>query len=217
MTQSPEPQQPTPPPAASPPAAPPPSGWAPPPTAAPVVGPAGLVYGDVPNRSIAYIIDIIILAIVNVIIGAVLSAIGLNPWTVDLNATTIGGLVTYNPLVGLLLAVIYTAISAGYFIYLWTTMRATLGQRVLGLQVGNAANGATITSEQGIKRWIALGAPFGIAQALNPLPGLGILIGLAAFAWFIALLYTTAVSPTKQGLHDKFAETIVAKVARSVA
>ena len=70
------------------------------------------------------------------------------PWTVDLNATTIGDLVTYNPLVGLLLAVIYTAISAGYFIYMWTTMRATLGQRVLGLQVGNAANGATITQEQ---------------------------------------------------------------------
>jgi uncharacterized RDD family membrane protein YckC len=67
-----------------------------------------------------------------------------------------------------------------------------------------------------VKRWLALGAPFGIAQALNPLPGLGILIGLAAFVWFIALLVTTAQSPTKQGLHDRYAGTVVVKAARAV-
>jgi uncharacterized RDD family membrane protein YckC len=183
---------------------------------APVPGPAGLYYADVPNRAIAYIIDAIILGIINLIVGAVLGAIGLNAFTVDVNATTIGGLLSYNPIVGLIQAVIFAAISGAYFIYLWTTMRGSVGQKVLGMQVGNASDGKTLTMEQAVKRWLALGAPFGIAQALNPLPGLGILIGLAAFIWFIALLVTTAQSPTKQGLHDRYAGTVVVKAAHAV-
>lgn len=183
---------------------------------APVAGPAGLYYADVPNRTIAYIIDAIILGVINLIVGAILGAIGLNAFTVDVNATTISGLLSYNPIVGLLQAVIFAAISGAYFIYTWTTMRGSPGQKVLGMQVGNASDGATLTTDQAIRRWIALGAPFGIAQALNPVPGLGILIGLAAFVWFIALLVTTAQSPTKQGIHDQFANTVVVKAARAV-
>jgi uncharacterized RDD family membrane protein YckC len=184
---------------------------------APVAGPAGLYYADVPNRSIAYIIDAIILGIINLFAGAILGAIGLNAVTINTSATTIGGLINYNPVVGLIQAVIFTAISAAYFIYTWTALRGSPGQKVLGMQVGNAADGKTLTTEQAVKRWVALGAPFGIAQALNPLPGLGILIGLAAFVWFIALLVTTAQSPTKQGYHDRYAGTVVVKAARSVA
>lgn len=183
---------------------------------APVAGPAGLYYADVPNRSIAYIIDAIILGITNLVVSGILGAIGLNAYTVNLGATTLNGLLNYNPVVGLIQAVLFTAISGGYFIYTWTSMRGSLGQKVLGMQVGNAADGKTLTMDQAIKRWIALGAPFGIAQALNPLPGLGILLGLAAFVWFIALLVTTAQSPTKQGLHDQYAGTVVVKAARSV-
>jgi uncharacterized RDD family membrane protein YckC len=183
---------------------------------APVPGPAGLYYGDVPNRAIAYIIDAIILGVLNLVVGAILAAIGLKAFTVDVNATSISGLLSYNPIVGLLQAVIFAAISGASFIYTWTTMRGSPGQKILGMQVGNAADGATLTTEQAVRRWLALGAPFGIAQALNPLPGLGILIGLAAFVWFIALLITTAQSPTKQGLHDQFANTVVVKAARAV-
>jgi uncharacterized RDD family membrane protein YckC len=219
---------PDPPPAGGPPAGGPPAG-SPPPSApglpswtsnltstAPVPGPAGLYYADVPNRTIAYIIDAIILGIINAIVGAILGAIGLNAFTVNTNATELTNLLTYNPVVGLIQAVLFAAISGAYFVYTWTSMRGSPGQKVLGMQVGNATDGATLTMEQAIKRWIALGAPFGIAQALNPLPALGLLIGLASLAWFIALLYTTAQSPTKQGIHDKYAGTIVAKAARSV-
>jgi uncharacterized RDD family membrane protein YckC len=152
-----------------------------------------------------------------VIIIVILGAIGLNATSVNQNATGLGDLVSYNPVVGVIQALIFTAINGVYFIYLWTTQRGTIGQRLLSLQVGNASDGSTIKSDAGIKRWIALGAPFSIAQALNPLPGLGILIAVAAFIWFIALLYTTATSPTKQGIHDKYANTIVAKAARTVA
>ena len=44
--------------------------------------------------------------------------------------------------------------------------------------------------------------------------GLGVLANLVAFIWFLALLYTTAKSPTHQGLHDQYAHTMVVKSAR---
>jgi uncharacterized RDD family membrane protein YckC len=113
-------------------------------------------------------------------------------------------------------ALLGLALSAGYYIYTWTAMRGTIGQKALGMQVGNAADGATLTMEQAIKRWLALGGVFALAQFLNPLPGLGILIGLASLVWVIALLYTTASSPTKQGLHDRYASSVVVKAARAV-
>jgi uncharacterized RDD family membrane protein YckC len=177
-------------------------------------GPAGYVYADVPNRAIAYIIDAIILAIIGVIVGIILGAIGLATLNLNVNSSTFG---QYNFVAGVISALILTAINGAYFVYTWTTMRASPGQRALGMQVGNAADGATLTMEQAIKRWIALGAPFSIAQALNPLPGLGLIIGLAALGWFIALVVTTAQSPTKQGLHDQYANTVVVKSARAVA
>jgi uncharacterized RDD family membrane protein YckC len=184
--------------------APPPTGWAAPPP--PVqAGPAGFVYADVPNRAIAYIIDVIILAIVNLIAFAVLSAVGLS---------IISGL-EYNYFAGLILALVSLVVSGAYFIYTWTAMRGTVGMKALGMQIGNAGDGKTLTMEQAVRRWIALGAPFGIAQALNPLPGIGILLGLVAFGWFIYLLWTTYSSPTKQGFHDKFANTMVVKAART--
>jgi uncharacterized RDD family membrane protein YckC len=85
------------------------------------------------------------------------------------------------------------------------------------MQVGNAADGATMTMEQAVRRWLALGGVFTLAQTLNPLPLLGVLLGLAALIWVIALIVTTAQSPTKQGLHDQFATTIVVKAARAVS
>ena len=203
------------PPAAPPPASPPPAlnTWTA--MSAPqTAGPAGYVYADVPNRAIAYIIDAIILAIIGIVVAIILGTIGLASVNLNVNDPNFG---QYSLVAGLVAAIINTAINGAYFIYTWTTMRASPGQKVLGMQVGNAADGATLTTEQAIKRWIALGAPFGIAQALNPLPGLGLLIGLAALAWFIALLVTTAQSPTKQGLHDQYANTVVVKSARAVA
>jgi uncharacterized RDD family membrane protein YckC len=195
----------------TPPPAPPPAGWAAPPP--PVqAGPAGFYYADVPNRAIAYIIDAIILAIVNVIAFAVLAGIGLNPVTIDFNNP---GVVSYNFVAGVIAAIVGLVISGAYFLYTWTAMRGTVGMKVLGMQVGNAGDGKTLTMEQAVRRWIALGAPFSVAQAFNPAPALGALIGLAAFAWFIFLLYTTYSSPTKQGFHDKFANTMVVKAARA--
>jgi len=219
-----------PPPAAAPPAgpgagAPPPQmpAWAAQITSREVVaGPAGLFYADVPNRIFALIIDYIILFVITLILGIIVYSIVGSPTKVvevqDPNSLLGVRFDTQtNYISSLLLAAVSIAISASYFIYTWTTMRATVGQKVLGMQVGNQTDGATLTMDQAVKRWLALGGIFSLTQALNPLPLLGLLIGLASIAWVIFLLITTAQSPTKQGWHDKFAGTIVAKAARAVA
>ena len=183
--------------------------WAPPP--APVqAGPAGFVYGDVPNRAIAYILDVILISIINVIAFAILAGVGLSIVSGDITTGF-----EYNYVAGLILGLVGLAISAAYFIYTWTAMRGTLGMKVLGLQVGNAGDGKTLTMNQGIRRWAIIVAPSVIAQALNGLPVIGWVLGLAAFAWFIFLLYTTWKSPTKQGYHDHFANSMVVKASRT--
>ena len=164
-------------------------------------GPAGLVYADLPNRVIAYIIDAIILGIVNIIVFAILSGIGLSIVTINVTG------VSTNYFASLIYAVIGLAISGGYFWYTWTKMRATIGMKVLGMQIGDAGDGKTLTNDQAIRRWIALSS-FSIAQALNPIGGIGTIIGLIAFIYVLYLIYTTYKSPTKQGfrrhlrLHD---------------
>ena len=210
----------SPPPDNRPPAPPGPSG--PPPASAwmnqltstaPVAGPAGLYYADVPNRIIAYIIDAIIVGIINGVVGVVLPSV-ISP---NLNATNLGDLFVIN-WVGLIAhGVVSLAISGAYFIYMWTRMRYTVGMMLLGMQVGNETDGKTLTINQAAIRWALLYAPAGLSFSIFAAPALGGLLVLAAFIWQIALLVTTAQSPTKQGLHDRYAHTIMVKAARSVA
>ena len=190
--------------------APPPTGWAAPPP--PVqAGPAGFVYADVPNRAIAYIIDVILVGIVAAIIGGVLAGIGLSTGsfregTLDFELNFVGLIVS---------AIVGAALSAAYFIYTWTSMRGTVGMKVLGMQIGNAVDGKTLTMDQATRRWLVIAAPGILAQILIVIPAIGVLIGLLAFGWFLYLLWTTYSSPTKQGFHDKFANTMVVKAART--
>jgi uncharacterized RDD family membrane protein YckC len=189
---------------------------------APTPGPAGLFYADVPNRIFAYIIDAIIVGIAGVILGIILFAVLGPPQKVTVvpDSSQFLGFRTdtsTNFVSFLAFAILGLALSAGYFIYTWTAMRGTIGMKALGMQIGNAVDGSTITMDQAIRRWLALGGIFSLAQTLNGFPGIGILIGLASLIWTIALLVTTAQSPTKQGLHDQFAGTMVVKAARSVA
>ena len=160
----------------------------------------GLVYGDVPNRIIAIIIDGIVLAVINAVIFGVIFAIV---------SGVIGSVVS---------GIIGLAIGGFYFVYLWTNNRATLGMRVLSLQIGTAGTGTTITRDQAIRRWLALYAIFTIAQVLTSgLPGIGAVVSFLALGWVIFLLWTTSQSPTKQGWHDKFANTQIVKAANAVS
>lgn len=204
------------PPPDSPEPAPPPSApvaWETAKAAAPVPGVAGFVYADVPNRIIALIIDLIILGIINIVITAVIGAVMGSQYDIKID-DNLNVSVTTNFLSAGVTLIATLAVDAAYWIYMWTAQRGSVGQKVLGMQVGNFPDGATLTQNQAIRRWVALGGPLPIVQTLNQIPVLGALIGIATLVYFIYLLYSTAKSPTKQGFHDIFANSVVVKAAR---
>ena len=43
---------------------------------------------------------------------------------------------------------------------------------------------------------------------------IGLILGAMGVAWMLLLLYTMAQSPSRQGLHDRYAHTIVTKARR---
>lgn len=169
-------------------------------------GPApGVAYADLVQRIIAYIIDAILLSVVYFILAAVLGGI------LIVSAGFTGAIVALVVLGGL-----YLVGSALYFIYTWTAMRASPGQRVLGLETVNAADGATITRDQAIRRWAYLFGPSALSTVVQfTLAGqLGILsslVTLAVFVYYIYLLYSASRSPKRQGFHDVQSNTVVIK------
>ena len=75
-------------------------------------------------------------------------------------------------------------------------------------QVGNAFDGQPLTLTQAVKRWLGLGLFLSLFAVTPALYGLA---SLAQFVWVIVLFVTTWRSPTKQGLHDRFANTAMVR------
>lgn len=196
--------------------APPPAGgsWqAPPPVmVAAAAGPApGILYADLITRVIAFIIDAILLGILSAFISLALGALLL-------------GFLLSGGIFGVIIATVLLSaatlfLSALYFIWGWTNpaMRASLGQKALGLQTVNAADGATLTREQALRRWGWLYGVFVLANVVQlvlngtDLSILGSLVSLATFAYFVFLIWTTYKDPKRQGFHDIKATTVVVK------
>jgi uncharacterized RDD family membrane protein YckC len=172
-----------------------PVAWAPPstayaPTGLEVPGVPGLRFGSTLHRVLAYWIDGILVAIAATIVAGIAASAASG-------STAIATLVS---------AVVYLGIEFLYFVGLWTsTSRATLGMRFMKLQIGNAFDGKTLTMTQAVTRWFALGLPF---QAAGFVPQLAAIAGLAGL-WTLVLLVSTAVSPTRQGVHDRIANSAI--------
>ncbi|HET8784315.1 MAG TPA: RDD family protein, partial [Candidatus Limnocylindrales bacterium] len=107
----------------------------------------GLVFASTGARFVAYIVDGFLLAVIGIIIGSILGAFGLETIRSQppLGPSGVPDYSAYfapDP-VGSLVGV---AVSALYFIGSWTGgRRATLGQRLLAIQVGNAFDGRALT------------------------------------------------------------------------
>jgi len=159
-------------------------------------GPApGVAYADLVTRIIALVIDAVILGIAWVVISIV------------------AGIFTFGNLglaliVGLVFGIIWAALTGVYSVYTWTTMRATYGQKFMKLETVNAADGATLTRDQAIKRWAFLWGPAALGMIV---PIIGVLISLAAMVYSLYLLYTASQSAKRQGFHDVQAGTVVVK------
>lgn len=162
-------------------------------------------FADTTSRFVAYIIDSILVSIVGWIIAAVLR---LGQTTVVQSGNTTGA---YFSVAGAAFAVPWVLVGFMYFVFFWTGgRRATPGQRIFKLQVGNAFDGKALTVTQATKRWLALGTFLSLFAVL---PTIYPFASLVEFVWIIALIVTTVRSPTKQGLHDRFANTAVVRPA----
>jgi uncharacterized RDD family membrane protein YckC len=172
-----------------------------------MAGPGGVALSDAPSRIIATFIDFIILGIVGFIVSTI---------TTGIFGDTYGivGLATYKAqsLIGALVTVaVMLALTGIYFVYTWTKMNGqTIGNRVMKLSVRDQATGGPITQNQGILRWLYLGGPWAVSFLYGW--SFGWLLSLVVLGYYIYLLYSIATDPLRQGLHDKQAKTVVAKI-----
>ena len=166
---------------------------------------AGIAYADLGIRIGAFVIDYIILIIVALLLNAILAAI--------LFTSLFAGSTGVFLIGAFLVVAINLALGLVYFVYTWTTMKASPGQRMLGLMTVNEADGSALTQNQAITRYLVMFAPGYVAgMASNVVGGLiGLLLSLAGLAWTIFLIYTTANDSKRQGYHDKMAKSVVVK------
>jgi len=164
------------------------------------------VYAGTGARFVAYLIDAILLAVVSSIITLPFASSIVNESLANPGAFDAGNPIPVGPTAGIG-TVVLLVLEAAYFVLLWSSSgRATLGMRLLKLQVGDATTGNRIPVATGFRRWLAFGSWL---QLLGFVPILGAFASLATFAWQLILLVTTASHPQKQGLHDRFANTAI--------
>jgi uncharacterized RDD family membrane protein YckC len=169
--------------------------WAAPAGRAAVPVTEGLVIAGTFTRLVAYAADVLLLTALGIVIDG---ALGLFDVGRDENlALLVGGIIV--------------GIDFLYFVGLWSSgVQATLGMRMLRLRVLDAASATTLSINDAVLRWIALSGAFAI---LTLVPGLSGFIGLLSFIWLVALLGTTAMNPLHQGLHDRWARSVVVQPA----
>ncbi len=160
-----------------------------------VPGAPGFVFAPILTRIAAYLIDGVGVVLVSLVPLIVLETALPGESDLKLIAT----------------AIAVVAVTWAYFVLSWrSSARATPGQRILKIQVGNAFDGRTLTLEQATSRWFALAFPF---NALTVIPVLANAASGLLILWDLVLLIGTAMSATRQGPHDRFARSAVVQRA----
>ena len=205
-----------------PPVVPPGGGWEmPTAVAAALPQQQGYVIAGVGARIIAWLIDVTLAGIVPGILafavvdwsGIMREAIEqarLNPsgQITGMTATTIPVTLDY-----ILATLIGLGVQFLYFVGFWTSRwQATPGMIGLKMRVVDANTGSTLSVLQATKRWIALGWPLAL---LGLVPALQAAQGLLQFGLTVFLFFTTVTNDRKQGLHDKFANSLVTRSVTS--
>lgn len=173
-------------------------GWTVPPDARRTSPVAGFVVAGVGSRLVGYLVDAIILWLINVAIVRIA-----NP---DAFAADPALPVTVSvPMV--LAQLIIMGIEFAYFVGFWTSRgRATIGMRLVRIQVIDARGDRTLEVIPAAARWLLLSGALGLIGLL-PLP-VGI-SGIAGFIWIVVLLVSVLNNPLRQGIHDQAAGSLV--------
>ena len=155
----------------------------------PVPGAPHLRYADTASRLVAYVIDVGIM-----FVASTLAFVVLGPST-GLQAAVF--------------SIAWLGWSLGYFVLFWTGgRRATPGQRLFKIQVGNASDGAPLNLSQALKRWFAMGD---VLSLVGLIPGLANGATTLVLIWGVVLLVTVVRHPSKRGIHDLFAGSAVVR------
>ena len=100
-----------------------------------------------------------------------------------------------------------------YFVGFWTSRWfATPGMIGLKMRIVDATTGGGISILQATKRWIAFGFWLPL---LGLVPALQSIAGLIQFVLIIFLFFTTVTNARRQGLHDRWANTLVIRSTTS--
>lgn len=103
--------------------------------------------------------------------------------------------------------VILVGVSYLYFVGFWTGPgRATPGMRVMKMQIRDEHLGATLTVGQATRRWFALGVWLAVLALLG---AAGSVAGIVQPLLYIALFLSVIINTRRQGIHDRFAQSIV--------
>ena len=82
--------------------------------------------------------------------------------------------------------------------------------RLLRLRVLNATTAGSLPFNDALLRWLGLTGAIGI---LGLVPGIDRYIGLIGAVWLLVLLITTGTDRLRQGLHDKWARSVIVQPA----
>jgi uncharacterized RDD family membrane protein YckC len=190
------------------------SGWTVPATVAAAPQQEGYVIAGVGARFVAWLFDAVLASLVPIVLSLALIDFGsifrdairqaeLNPnGPVSTTPMTIPITLDY-----ILVTLIGLGIQFLYFVGFWTSRwRATPGMIGLKLRVVDAATGGTMSIVDASKRWIALGFPLTL---LGLVPVLQNVAGVIQFALLLFIFFTIVMNDRRQGLHDRFANSLV--------
>ena len=190
------------------------SGWTVPAAAAAAPQQEGYVIAGVGARFVAYLFDALLASLVPIILSLALIDFGsifrdairqaeLNPnGPVSTTPMTIPITLDY-----VLVTLIGLGIQYLYFVGFWTSRwRSTPGMIGLKMRVVDAASGGTLSIAQATKRWVALGFPLSL---LGLVPALQSAAGLIQFALLLFIFFTIVMNDRRQGLHDRWANSLV--------
>jgi uncharacterized RDD family membrane protein YckC len=159
-------------------------------------------------RLVAYLLDALLLALGIYVVLLVLHAL-IGP-TVRIAAVNGVPRLSVDRIRSLIDTAVATAVAGAYFVGSWLARGGTPAQRLVRARVERADGGGRLALGSAIKRWLLLGAPFGLVSTLLlPVPWLGAILVVVIALWHLVLLVTTARDRRKRGLHDRVAGSIV--------
>jgi hypothetical protein len=160
--------------------------------------PAGLRVARFNRRVVAYVVDNVIAL---VLFGGVAMALegssdasGTPPERLAMIAGLIGGIV-----------------QAVYFVATWSIWRGSIGQKALGLQVGDESTGHRLSPADSLVRWALLQGPLALYLAVPYL--LRPAFGIVTIGWAWLLSFSARRDPDRRGYHDRIAHSLVVELA----